>query len=93
MSASPASATRASRSTTKARTSGSTLATWRGVNPRDTVLRNSVCTGGSCITSGGLSRRPILSSSSYSVVRPLADENVSTSRAASYTSRWRVSTQ
>ena len=51
------------RSTTNSRTFGSTDSTCRGVKPRETSLRNSVCTGGSCITIGGLSASPIISSS------------------------------
>ncbi len=54
---------RSIRSTTYSRTFGSTASTCRGVKPRDTSLRNSVCTGGSCITIGGLSASPISSSS------------------------------
>ncbi|COU94525.1 Uncharacterised protein [Mycobacterium tuberculosis] len=52
-----------SRSTTNLRTVGSTVSTCRGVKPRDTSLRNSVWTGGSCITMGGVSCSPIISSS------------------------------
>ena len=55
MSPPPLASSRSRRSTTNSRTFGSTASTWRGVNPRATSLRNSVCTGGSCITIGGLS--------------------------------------
>ena len=42
---------------------GFDFGTCLGVNPRDTSFRKSVCTGGSCITIGGLSVSPMLSSS------------------------------
>jgi hypothetical protein len=57
-----------------------------------TSLRNAVWSGGSIITSGGLSARPIVSSSSYSTVSPWAEEYVAVSIAAAITSAWRLST-
>ena len=64
MSPSPRAAMPSSRSRTNARTAGSTLTTALGVKPRETSRRNVVWSGGSCITIGGLSARPIRSSSS-----------------------------
>ena len=92
MSPPPSARSRSSRSTTNARTAGSSSATWRGVNPRATNRRNAVCTGGSVITNGGLSSSPIRASSSYVTVRPRALLNVSVSTAAARTSACRDST-
>ena len=89
MSPPPAATKPSSFSATYARTSGSTSRTARGVKPRETSLRNAVCSGGSSITIGGLSARPIFSSSPYSTVRPCALENVAVSTAARSTSSWR----
>ena len=88
---SPPSASAGSRSRTNPRTSGSRSATWRGVNPRATSVRNAVCAGGSCITSGG-SASPMASISPYAVVRPCAEENVWVSTAAARMSACRDST-
>jgi hypothetical protein len=68
------------------------VVTWRGVKPRATSLRKAVWSGGSSMTIGRLSARPIVSSSSYSTVRPCAEENVAVSTAAASTSTCRLST-
>ena len=81
------------RSTTKARTAGSISATCLGVNPRATIRRITVCSGGSSMTIGRLSVSPSRSISPVANVSPWADENVAVSDAAANTSAWRDRTQ
>ncbi len=82
-----------SRARTKERICGSSSVTWRGVNPRPTIRRKAVWSGGSSITIGAKSPTRSSSASPSVMVSPRALEYVAVSRAAAYTSAKRLSTQ